>query len=79
MEAATTEEGRTLYIDREDGKKGSKGPFHVVYAGDDGDSRWGYYCDNCGTFDTAMDSMGRVQCNRCSNITRAEEWDAAHE
>jgi len=79
MDAATTDNGQTLYIDRTDGKKGSKAPFYVVYAGEDAENRWGYYCGHCETFDTAMDSMGRVQCNRCANITKADEWDAAHE
>jgi hypothetical protein len=39
----------------------------------------GFYCGNCHTLDNAVDPMGRVQCNRCSNRTKAEEWDAAHE
>ena len=45
----------------------------------DGQRRWGFFCANCESFDNAVDSMGRIQCNRCSNFHKAEEWDAAHE
>ena len=45
----------------------------------EGDRRWGFFCSNCGTLDNAVDAMGRVHCNECSNRTKAEEWDAAHE
>jgi len=72
-------DGRTLYVDRGDVERGSKGPFFVVYTGPEADARWGFYCSNCETFDNAVDSMGRIQCNVCSNLHRAEEWDAAHE
>ena len=70
-------DGETLYLSRE-AEKGNKGPFRVVYAEPDGD-RWGYFCTNCETFDNAVDSMGRIQCNVCSNFHKAEEWDDAHE
>jgi len=79
METLTGPEGETLYVDRREGKRGAKGPFHVVYADGNGTTRWGFFCENCGTVDNAVDAMGRVQCNECSNRTKAEEWDAAHE
>jgi len=79
METVAGPGGTDLYVDRADGKRGEKGPFHVVYADGDRASRWGFLCDNCGTLDNAVDTMGRVQCNECSNRTKAEEWDAAHE
>ncbi|PSQ29055.1 GNAT family acetyltransferase [Halobacteriales archaeon SW_10_68_16] len=72
-------DGTDLYVDRTGGKRGEKGPFHVVYADGDRSTRWGSLCANCGTLDNAVDTMGRVQCNECSNRTKAEEWDAAHE
>ena len=68
-----------LYVDRDDGDIGTKGPFYVVYADETGDRRWGYFCSNCQTFDNAMDSMGRIRCNECSNLRKPDEWDAAHE
>lgn len=79
MEAKPGPDGETLYVDRTDGQRGQKGPFFVVYASESTDTRWGFYCGNCDTFDNAVDSMGRVQCNECANRTKAEEWDAAHE
>jgi hypothetical protein len=79
MDQITGVDGQSLYVDRSAGKRGQKGPFFVVYDGPDAETRWGFFCSNCETVDTAVDSMGRVQCNGCSNRTKAEEWDAAHE
>ena len=79
MDARDGPDGTTLYVDREDGDIGTKGPFYVVYRDDDGERRWGYFCGNCETFNNAMDSMGRIQCNECGNFRKPTEWDAAHE
>jgi hypothetical protein len=79
METLTAPDDTTVYVDQAEGKRGSKGPFFVVYASENRDTRWGFYCGNCETLDNAVDAMGRVQCNECSNRTKAEEWDAAHE
>lgn len=72
-------DGRTLYVARDEAERGSEAPFFVAYADPDRDRKWGFFCANCETFDTAMDAMGRVQCNGCSNFKRPDEWDAAHE
>ena len=78
MERRRGPDGESLYLaDR--AERGNKGPFRVVYAGPDGERRWGFYCTNCESFDNAVDSMGRIQCNVCSNFHKAEEWDNAHE
>lgn len=79
MEEYVGPDGQTLYVDRQQPEKGSKGPFLVTYSDSDSESRWGFYCDNCETCNNAMDSMGRIQCNVCSNVRKPEEWDAAHE
>jgi len=79
MEPRDGPDGRTLYVDDDEAEIGSKGPFYVVYTDEDGSTRWGYFCSNCETFDNAMDAMGRVQCNECSNVRKPDEWDAAHE
>lgn len=68
-----------LYVAYDEAEKGQKGPFLVAYGSPARGDRWGYYCTNCETFDNAMDSMGRVQCNQCSNYKKPDEWDAAHE
>ncbi len=77
MEARTHPTGQTLYVDATQGERGSKAPFYVVYNTDR--ERWGFFCSNCESFDTAVDSMGRIKCNSCNNLHKAEEWDAAHE
>lgn len=79
MEAKTTAEGTTLYVSHEDAERGSKGPFFAAYTTEGADTQWGYFCGNCGTFDNAMDAMGRIKCNECANIRKPDEWDAAHE
>jgi len=79
METVAGPDGVDRYVDRTDGKRGEKGPFYVVYADSDRTTRWGFMCGNCDGLDNAVDTMGRVQCNECSNRTKAEEWDAAHE
>ncbi|USZ68056.1 DUF5816 domain-containing protein [Halorussus salilacus] len=79
MDATTTDDGRTVYVAREEGERGSKGPFFVVYTGDAGEDRYGYFCGNCEQIDNAMDPMGRIECNVCGNIRKPTEWDAAHE
>lgn len=72
-------DGRTLYIARDEAERGSEAPFFVAYVDKDRERRWGYFCSNCETFENAMDSMGRLQCNSCENFKRPDEWDAAHE
>jgi hypothetical protein len=79
MEAKTTAGGRTLYVSHEEAERGSKGPFFVVYTSERAETQWGYFCGSCGTFDNAMDAMGRIKCNECANIRKPDEWDAAHE
>ncbi|MFC4987181.1 MULTISPECIES: DUF5816 domain-containing protein [Saliphagus] len=78
MDARTVEDGVTVYVGRE-GSRGSKGPFLVAYESPDGKERYGWFCTNCEGADAAMDSMGRVECNRCGNLRKPTEWDAAHE
>ena len=74
-----TDAGETLYVADDEGERGSKGEFLVVYRTPARGSRYGYYCTNCETVDNAMDSMGRIVCNVCGNLRKPDEWDAAHE
>jgi hypothetical protein len=78
MQERVGPDGETLYVSS-DTEKGNKAPFHIVYADPGGERRWGFFCANCESFDTAVDSMGRIKCNECANFHKAEEWDAAHE
>jgi len=72
-------DGETLYVARQEAEKGVDAPFFTVYVDTERERRWGYLCGNCESLSTAMDSMGRMQCNDCSNFKRPDEWDAAHE
>jgi hypothetical protein len=72
-------DGRTLYLAREEATPASEAPFLVAYADGERTRRWGFFCTNCESFDAAVDTMGRVQCTACGNVSRPEEWDAAHE
>jgi hypothetical protein len=79
MDAITTRDGRTVYVSHEEGDRGSKGPFFVVYSDEDRETRYGYLCGSCERIDNAMDAMGRIECNVCGNVRKPTEWDAAHE
>jgi len=79
MEPIETELAGTLYLSRSEGDRGSKGPFFVVYETRSADDRFGWFCSACESVDTAMDAMGRIQCNQCGNQRKPTEWDAAHE
>ncbi|AGB37546.1 DUF5816 domain-containing protein [Natronococcus occultus] len=79
METRSTADGDTVYVSKTDGDRGSKGPFLIAYESPEAQRRYGWFCTNCESFDNAMDSMGRIQCNRCGNFRKPTEWDAAHE
>jgi hypothetical protein len=79
LQQETAPKGETVYVDRRRGDRGSKGPFFVAYLSAEREERWGFYCGHCGSLDTAMDSMGRIECNDCGNRKKPDEWDAAHE
>jgi hypothetical protein len=69
----------SVYVARDEVERGADGPFFVVYRTPDRSVRWGFACGNCGSLDTAMDTMGRVECTDCGNLRKPDEWDAAHE
>lgn len=73
-----THEGRQLYVDVSDSDRGSDGVFHVVYSDTQRENKWGYYCANCETPVTSMDSMGRMECENCGNKRKPTRWDAAY-
>ena len=79
MQTWSTDDGKTVYVSETDGDRGSKGPFLVAYESSDAECRYGWFCTNCESLETAMDSMGRIKCNQCGNFRKPTEWDAAHE
>ena len=78
MRSFTTAAGETVYLSTT-GDRGSKGPFLAAFDDADGTDRYGWFCANCESVDTAMDAMGRIECNVCGNRRKPTEWDAAHE
>lgn len=76
VEVRTTADGEELFVHYGESEIGSEGPFFAAYTDRDLDTRYGWFCSNCETFDTAMDTMGRIVCNRCGNHHRATRWDA---
>ena len=79
MEAHTTPDGDELYVATDEAERGSDGAFLAVYRSPDHEERYGWFCTNCESFDNAMDSMGRIECNSCGNLRKPTEWDNAHE
>jgi ribosomal protein S18 acetylase RimI-like enzyme len=77
-EPIETADGRTVYIDHDNAERGSVAPFQVVFADEEGDDRYGYFCSNCNTLANAMDSMGRIECDSCGNVRKPLRWDAAY-
>ena len=78
LEPMTTDDGRELYVDYNDSDRATLAPFLAVYTDTDRRDRWGYYCSNCEGTDVAVDSMGRIECNECGNVSKATRWDAAY-
>ena len=74
----TTEDDGTVYADPTDPDKGSIAPFYPVYTAPDRDRTWGYYCGNCESVATAMDSMGRIECSDCDNTRKPTRWDSSY-
>ena len=67
-----------LHVDFTRRERGSLGPFYPAYADADADDRYGWFCSNCDGFDTAMDTMGRIECTDCGNRRKPSRWDAAY-
>jgi GNAT superfamily N-acetyltransferase len=75
---STTDDGQQVYLNREEVDSGTEAPFLAAYTDEEFTDQFGYYCANCGSLDTAMDDMGRVECTECSNI-HAERSDEAYD
>jgi ribosomal protein S18 acetylase RimI-like enzyme len=75
---ATADDGQQVYLDLAEEDSGTEAPFFVVYTDEEFTDQFGYYCANCGSLDTTMDDMGRVECSECSN-THAERSGEAYD
>jgi ribosomal protein S18 acetylase RimI-like enzyme len=78
MEARVTGDGTRLYVAFDEPVRASLGPFYVTYLDRDREERYGWFCGNCDSTDTAMDTMGRVVCNECENRRKPTRWDASY-
>jgi ribosomal protein S18 acetylase RimI-like enzyme len=67
-----------LVVNCSEGERGSKAPFYAAYRTHDLAERYGWFCSNCESVSTAMDPMGRVECNDCGNRRTATRWDASY-
>ena len=70
--------GNTVFVDYDVSERGSAAGFHPVFSAEEGEERYGYYCENCGRLANAMDAMGRIECDNCGNVKKATRWDAAY-
>ncbi|MFB6094959.1 MAG: GNAT family N-acetyltransferase [Halodesulfurarchaeum sp.] len=77
LEPVETERG-TFYVALDERERGTKGPFYAVFRDEDRDCRYGYYCANCRSLETAMDPMGAIECCECENTRKGSRWDAAY-
>ena len=73
-----SESDRELYADEDDPRPGSLGPFFVVYDDAERTHRYGYQCGHCDGLSTAMDPMGRIECESCGNTRAPTSWDSAY-
>lgn len=78
LEAVAAPGDREVFVDHLDTDRGSKAAFHLVYNDEDREEKWGYYCGNCQSFITSMDTMGRMECDDCGNQRKPTRWDAAY-
>lgn len=78
METATAADGERLYVDYADASRGTRAPFAPAYRDEERTQRYGWVCANCGSADTTMDTMGRVECADCGNSRRPSRWDAGY-
>ncbi|MDF9744940.1 GNAT family N-acetyltransferase [Natrinema salsiterrestre] len=78
---ATSDDGKTVYVAREEEESGTAASFFVTYEDEDRAEQYGFYCANCGSLDVSMAEMDRLECSDCGNAhaERSEEsYDDSH-
>lgn len=78
VETVDGPDGQELFVSFSDAERGAKGPFYTVFETESLRERYGFYCGNCDSINTAMDPMGRIECNQCENQRKATRWDASY-
>lgn len=72
---ATTEDGQRVFVDTEAEESGTADSFFPVFTDEEHTEQFGYYCSNCGSLETSVDNMDRIECENCGNThaSRSEE------
>jgi GNAT superfamily N-acetyltransferase len=73
---ATNDDGKTVYIARDEEESGTAASFYVTYEDEAHEEQYGYYCANCGSLDVSMDNMERLECRDCERSK--ESYDDSH-
>jgi ribosomal protein S18 acetylase RimI-like enzyme len=67
-----------LYVAYDESVRGSAGPFYAVFADENREERWGWFCGEDESFAVAVDAMDRFECADCGNRSKPTRWDAAY-
>ncbi|RLM57566.1 GNAT family N-acetyltransferase [Halobellus sp. Atlit-31R] len=70
--------GQTVYVTYDESMRGSDAPFFAAYIDADQTERYGWMCGADESFDIAIDTMERLECNTCGNRRKPVRWDAAY-
>lgn len=68
----------SLYVDTDDPETGTRGPFYPSYRTGRRERLYGWRCGNCGSDETAVDTMGRIHCEQCGNWHKPSRWDRGY-
>ncbi len=75
-----TDSGR-VYLDLDAPESGTEDAFFPAYTDETYDEQFGYYCSNCGSLDTSMGNVERIECSDCGNTHASrstEEYDDSY-
>ncbi|WP_256301843.1 GNAT family N-acetyltransferase [Haloarchaeobius salinus] len=76
--ASVTVDGVDRPLDRDESIPGREAPFFPVYAAEDEEDAYGYFCSQCGSTNVSADGQDRLECGDCGNSHLADEWDDAY-
>lgn len=71
-------DGEEVYVAFDESQRADEAPFYVSYLDPEREQRYGWFCGNCESFQTAMGTMDRIECTNCGNRSQATRWDAAY-
>jgi ribosomal protein S18 acetylase RimI-like enzyme len=71
-------DGTQLFVAYDEAVRGSQASFYPAFLDEDCEEQWGWMCGRDESFDVAMDSMERMECNTCGNRSKPARWDAAY-